>query len=93
MVWTMTSHSEMSLLLQRIGPVHYTWEQPHKLVSIYYWLSYTFNFGYYSSKLLLYYEQKIVFPVIYFLGAISTEGIPSLIKVLLPSDCSGLPVS
>ncbi|KAL1806384.1 hypothetical protein ACET3Z_029452 [Daucus carota] len=27
------------------------------------------------------------------IGAISTEGIPSLIKVLLPSDCIGLPVS
>ncbi|XP_074338616.1 DNA mismatch repair protein MSH1, mitochondrial isoform X2 [Apium graveolens] len=26
------------------------------------------------------------------IGAISTEGIPSLIKVLLPSDCIGLPV-
>lgn len=26
------------------------------------------------------------------IGAISTEGIPSLLKVLLPSDCNGLPV-
>lgn len=33
-----------------------------------------------------------MFPVVYVSGAISTEGIPSLINVLLPSDCIGLPV-
>lgn len=75
-------HLEMLLPVQKIGHIPCISEQPHRLVSL---IRVESSFPYYLLGITLY--QSMLFP-----GAIPTEGIPSLLKVVLPANCTGLPL-
>lgn len=83
MVLMMELCSEMSLCFQKIGPVHCTLEQQHKLVCL-------TSFGQFDVQLFSASQFHSKWSVLS--GVIPTEGIPCLLKVLLPSSCAGLPV-
>ena len=86
MVLMMMLHLGMSLCLQKIGP------NLNPRNSNANWLV-TYRQG---SFLIFKLQMKVVLNLfvllLHLLGAIPTEGIPCLLKVLLPSNCTGLPV-